>query len=285
MIDRRSVLVAFAGSTLATGACAVPKPGPDGAIDLAYGPHPRQRLDLYPQAGLEAAPVLLFVHGGGWAAGSRKGVHALPDYARRQGFLLASVGYRFAPDADAGDAARDVANAVGRLWREAPRYGGDPERVFLIGHSSGAHLAALAAVGPRQLGSRRTRLAGVISLDTAAFDVAEAMERMGVGRVSPLPPIPQMFANAFGDRAAELSPMRLIRPGVRYPPFLLFHVERTFASEQSTRFATLLRAGGNAAEVVGSADTHMSLNTGFGLPGDPEGERAARFVRTGRPDA
>jgi acetyl esterase/lipase len=281
MIDRRSVLAAFAGSTLATSACAGPRPGPDGAVEIAYGPHPRQRFDLYPQAGLKNAPVLLFVHGGGWAAGSRKGVHALPDYARRHGFLLASTGYRFAPEADAGDAARDVSNAVRRLWREAPRLGGDPDRVVLVGHSSGAHLAALAAVGPRQLGNRRTRLAGVISLDTAAFDVVEAMARMGVGRVSPLPPIPQMFVNAFGDQAEALSPMRLVRPGVRYPPFLLFHVAQTFAGEQSARFATLLRAGGNAAEVVASADTHMTLNTGFGAPGDPEGERAARFVRTG----
>lgn len=281
MIDRRSVLAGLAGSTLATAACAEPKPGPDGAVEIAYGAHPRQRLDVYPRPGLKGAPVLLFVHGGGWAAGSRKDVYALPDYARRHDFLLASADYRFAPEADAGEAARDVASAVRRLWRDAPRWGGEPERLVLVGHSSGAHLAALATVGPGLLGTRRARLGGVISLDTAAFDVVEAMDRMGVGRVSPLPPIPQMFANAFGAKAAELSPMRLVRPGVRYPPFLLFHVDRTFASEQSTRFATLIRAAGGEAQTAASADTHMGVLTGLGLPGDPEGGRAARFIRTG----
>lgn len=280
MIDRRAALAGLgAAAALSGSACAAPQPAPDGTVEIGWGIHPRQKLDLYPQAGLKDAPVVLFVHGGGWAAGSRKSVYALPDFARRHGFLLASTGYRFWPDADAGGVAQDVADATRWLLRNVRKYGGDPDRVFLLGHSSGAHAAALAAVGEGRLGVRRKRLGGVVSLDSSGFDMVEVLAALR--RADPPPATARLFEQAFGDRAAALSPMRLIRPGTAYPPFLLLHAAGTAAGPQGLRFATLLRMAGGRAEVVAApGDTHMSLLTGLGLPADPEGERVAAFLRT-----
>lgn len=279
---RRSVLAGLVALMPAT-ACAEPVPGPNGATEHAYGLHPRQRLDLYPRPKGSGAPVLLFVHGGGWAAGDKRDVFALPAFAERHGFLLASTNYRFAPEADAGAQAADVAAAARWLFGNARRYGGDPERIFLVGHSSGGHLAALAAVGRYGLRRRRILLGGVVTVDGSAFDVADAMARMGVGRLNPLPPIPQMFVNAFGDRAEALSPSRLLQSDLRYPPFLLLTAPGTLTTSEALSFATLLRAAGGAAETLAApGDTHMGLLQTLGAPGDPEGERVAAFLRTGR---
>lgn len=251
-------------------------------MEIAWGVHPRQRLDVYPRRGLRDAPVILFVHGGGWAAGSRKDVYTLPDFARRHGFLLASTGYRFWPDVDAGGVAHDVAHATRWLFRNARKHGGDPDRIFIVGHSSGAHSAALAAVGEGWLGVRRKRLGGVVCLDASGFDMVEILEAFRGARTPP--PVARLFEQAFGDRAAALSPMRLIRSATDYPPFLLIHMGGSAAGSQVLRFATLLRMAGGMAEVVSApGDTHMSLLTGLGLPGDAEGERVARFFRTGVP--
>lgn len=81
-----------------------------------------------------------------------------------------------------------------------------------------------------------------------------------------------------------LPPTLPVRPGRTYPPFLLFHVDSgADAREQSAGPADVLQAAGGAAEVVAApGETHMTINRDFGLPGDPEGERATRFIATGK---
>ena len=99
--------------------------------------------------------------------------------------MFASVNYRLSPLAPATgpfdpervrfpDHPHDVGEAIGWLYRHVARYGGDPTRIVLIGHSSGAHLASLVGVAPRYVrayGVPRARILGVVSLDTAAYDV------------------------------------------------------------------------------------------------------------------
>ena len=71
-----------------------------------------------------------------------------------------------------------------------------------------------------------------------------------------------------------------VRPGVAYPPFLIFHVARRQDSAVQSRdlAQALTRAGGRAEVVAAPDDSHMTINRGFGVAGDPEGERAARFI-------
>lgn len=280
MIDRRTLLGLAAALALPAALAAGPALAAD---EIAYGPDPLQRLDVYPAAGLKQAPVLIFVHGGGWRRGDKKMVGTLVDYAVRHGLLLVSVNYRLSPAVDAGGGAQDVAAAVAWVKANAARYGADPSRVFLSGHSAGAHLAALIAIDTSYLGKHGLKpsdLAGVIPIDGAGYDVAAQMQTLG-GRRGMLA---DMYRQAFGDRAAELSPTLLIRPGVAYPPFLIFHVaSRPDARTQSNGLAAALRRAGGKAEVVAAPDeTHMTIKRDFGDAGDPEGERAARFIATGR---
>lgn len=276
MIDRRALL-GLAAACLALPAVA------RAADEIAYGPDPAQRLDLHRREGLRRAPVLVFVHGGGWRRGDKRMVGALPDYAFRHGLLLVSVNYRMAPQVDAGGCAEDVAAAVAWVRANAARHGGDPARIFVAGHSAGAHLAALIGVDPRYLGAHGVEpadLAGIIPIDGAGYD-AVAQTAYLDGRPGMLA---DMYENAFGARAAELSPTLLARVGRAYPPFLIFHVERRpDARTQSEGLAAALRAAGGRATVVPApGETHMTINRDFGKPGDPEGERAAAFIRTGR---
>jgi acetyl esterase/lipase len=253
---------------------------PPAAIAIPYGPAPLQRLDLYAQAGLAAAPTLLFVHGGAWGSGDKRDVYALPDYARRHGFLLASAGYRLA--IGAGKAAEDVSAAIAWLLANAARYGGDPRRLFVAGHSAGGHLAALVAIDPHYLAAHDRApadLAGVIGIDGAGYDAASELPHMeAIMRPSDV----ALWTRAFAGDAAALSPVRQVRLGQRYPPFLLFYTDHPGGRFYCEALGARLRAAGGVAAVVEApGDTHVQINLRFGRVGDPVGERAARFVATG----
>lgn len=274
MLTRRALLPLAAALALPARALAA------GPTSLPFGPHPLQAVDVYDEPGLKDAPVLLFIHGGGWRRGDKRGVNALPDYARRHGFLLVSANYRMAPEVDAGGCAEDVASAIAWLTRNAAGHGGDPRRIFVAGHSAGAHLAALVGVDPQYLGQygvKPSDLAGVIPIDGAGYDAVAQMRYLGErpGQLG------EIYQNAFGARAAELSPTTLVKAGQAYPPFLIFHVaSRPDAQRQSQGLADALQAVGGQAQVIAApGETHMTINRDFGTAGDPEGERAAAFVR------
>lgn len=273
MIDRRALLGLAA--VLALPATAV-----RAADEIVYGEGPDRRLDVHGRPGLSAAPVLVYIHGGGWRRGDKRMVHDLPAYAQRHGLLLVSVNYRMVPQVDAGGCAEDVAAALAWVRANISRYGGDPGRIFVSGHSAGAHLAALIAVDGQYLGAHGlapSDLAGIITIDGAGYDAVAQMAWLEDRQVL----LSSMYQNAFGARAAELSPTLLVKGGEAYPPFLIFHVaSRPDAERQSNGLAEALRAAGGRAEVVAApGDSHRSINVEFGAAGDPEGERAAVFMR------
>jgi acetyl esterase/lipase len=117
------------------------------ATDIAYGPHERHRLDLYRPDGDGHAPILLFVHGGGFLKGDKGGNDAWPNanvgrFAAEAGCLGVVINYRLAPDYEWPAGAEDVAAAVGWLKDHARDHGGDPARIVLMGTSAGAvHVA------------------------------------------------------------------------------------------------------------------------------------------------
>lgn len=278
MISRRRVL---------SGLAAAAAPGPALAADSrerAYGADPKQRLDLYPLPGAKAAPVLVFVHGGGWINGDKRRLHSLPDYARRHGFLLASINYRLVPQVrDAGGCALDVAAALGWLRANVARAGGDPRRMVLMGHSAGAHLAALVATDPAYLATQKMApadLSGILLLDGLGYDAVPliALDRRKPGAA------PGWFRQALGARPEALSPVRQARRGKPLPPFLIyFPGRRANARGESLALRNAVRAAGGKARAVRAwGDTHGWLARELGVAGDPEGERAVAFIRTGK---
>jgi acetyl esterase/lipase len=274
--SRRDALGLIAAGPLLGGAADA------GPAEIAYGPSASQRLDVYPRPGPAAAPLLLYVHGGAWSVGDKRDVHALPAFARRHGFLLASAGYRLG--AGAGKAAEDVGAAAAWLLANGAAFGGDPRRLFLVGWSAGGQLAALVGIDPRYLarsGRAPADLAGVIGVDGAGYDAATELPSLA----RRLPPAEFAgWTRAFQGDAATLSPIRLVRPGRRYPPALLFYTDRVGARRQCERLAGALRLAGAAAAVVAApGKSHEQIDADLGRIGDPAGERAARFIATGDP--
>jgi hypothetical protein len=143
---------------------AAPKGGVRIESDLAYGPDPLHRLDIHKQEGRTGVPIVVFLHGGAYVRGSRN-INAevygnVATYFARQGMLGVNGTYRLAPAAKWPAAAQDVGLLVKWLKANAGAHGGDPERIYLIGHSAGAtHIATYLyhLAGAEWRGDRRRR--------------------------------------------------------------------------------------------------------------------------------
>lgn len=136
---------------------AAPKDGMRVLRDLPYSAHPRQVMDLYaPDA--SAAPIVVFVHGGAFVRGDKninEFVYGnVTTWFARQGWLAVNMEYRLAPGATYPSGVEDIAAVVDWLGKHGPEHGGDPRRIFLVGHSAGgAHVAGYAYdPAPRCLG-------------------------------------------------------------------------------------------------------------------------------------
>lgn len=106
------------------------------------------QLDMYiPENLQKPAPLLVFIHGGGWRSGNRSDYLVyLIDFAKR-GYITATVSYRLLADSCYPACAEDISDAVNWFFKNGQNYGYDPDRIALIGGSAGAHLALLAAYG------------------------------------------------------------------------------------------------------------------------------------------
>jgi acetyl esterase/lipase len=131
---------------------------PVSAGDVAYGPHERHRIDLYQPQGDTPAPILVFVHGGGFLKGDKGGATDWPNanvgrMAAQAGFLGVVINYRLAPDNVWPAGSEDVASIVSWLKANAAQHGGNPDRIVLMGTSAGAvHVAGyLKLAGDRDI--------------------------------------------------------------------------------------------------------------------------------------
>ncbi|WP_372017290.1 alpha/beta hydrolase [Pseudoxanthomonas sp. 10H] len=232
--------------------------------DVAYGRDPRQRFDAYlPARPSHDAPVILFVHGGGWANGNKDNPGVVEGKAARwlpEGWILVSTNYRMRPDTAPVDQARDVARALARVQRLAPDWGADPARVVLVGHSAGAHLAALVGASDTLWREARAgRPLAVVSLDSGALDVPDMMRR---------PRLPPLYHRAFGpdpDDWVEASPQHRLAPGA-VPMLLVCSTRRNDACPQAEALRARAASLGVAMEVLPQDLSHAAVNRELGWP-------------------
>ena len=203
------------------------------AKDVAYGPDPRQRLDVYaPRAASQRPrPVVVFFYGGSWNSGTRAGYAFVGRALAAQGFVAIVPDYRLVPAVHYPAFVEDGAAAVRWTVTHAGDHGGDRGTVVLMGHSAGAYIAAMLAVDPRWLGESRAAVKGLVGLagpyDFAPFDVDAS--RAAFGR-SPDP--------------AETQPVTWA--GVGDPPALLLYGNKDtlVRPRNSQALAARLRTGG-----------------------------------------
>src|SRR5215471_9421302 len=146
----------------------VPRAGYRVHRDIAYGEGPRHKLDLYLPEQLSApAPVVLFFYGGGFVAGRKNEYRVVGEALASRGIIAAVADYRLYPDATFPAFVEDGADALVAVRNMIARYGGDPDRIFLAGHSAGAYIAVMLAADPRYLAQREAdtkSIRGVIGI-------------------------------------------------------------------------------------------------------------------------
>ena len=190
--------------------------------DIRYSTeHSRHLLDIYVPQGVTEYPVLMFVSGGGWSAGSKAWIANIGTTFAAKGIGVVTVDHRLIPEVQYEEQVEDLAKAFSWLKANIGQYGGDASRLIIGGHSAGGHLISLLAMDERYLaavGHRCDEIAGVIAI-SAALDVG----------------------NRFGDDASA-SPINHLRPGL--PPFLLLWAENDFPqlSGQAKRMQEALQS-------------------------------------------
>jgi acetyl esterase/lipase len=122
--------------------------------DVTYGPNPRNQLDIYTPAAQNdkaLAPVVVFFYGGNWNSGSRSGYEFIGEALASRGIIAVLADYRLYPQVRYPEFLEDSARAVAWTAKEIKRVGGDPKRLYVMGHSAGAYNAAMIALDPRWL--------------------------------------------------------------------------------------------------------------------------------------
>jgi acetyl esterase/lipase len=242
------------------------------AADLAYGPDPRHRLDLFAPKRINGPlPLMIFVYGGGWHEGTREDYSFAGRAFAALGFLTAVIDYRLVPEVHFPAFVEDCGRAASWLQAQAATYGGDRDRVVLSGHSAGAYNAVTLALDPARFGAPGLvgHIEAVIGLsgpyDFYPFDVRESRDA---------------FANY--PEPKQTQPVELVTPAA--PPMLLVHgnTDTVVGLYNSVHLAEKLRNAGVPVEErhyprMGHPHTVLALMRPF-RPVWPEYRDIAAFL-------
>lgn len=257
-------------------------------FNVPYGEDPLQKLDIYilpPEAkekyGDKNRPVVFYVHGGGWHTGDKAmNLEKGQTYAR-DGVIYVSVNYRLAPKDKHPKQIEDVARAFAWTRHNITKYGGNPDHIYVMGHSAGAHLVDLLATNDKYLqdvGENLSAIKGVVSLDTASVNLLTVAE--GEGGESRL--VGPMISQAFGSDKAilkEASPTLCLTAGKKYPPFLLYCGQsRKTARQTHEEFVQRLKSLGGKVELKVVPFNHKEINVNAGTAGQEMYAECLSFV-------
>jgi len=172
---RRRWIASMAGVLLASCRpvsllnAVIPADGMQIKRDIAFGLHRRQRLDIYQprNMGVLPRPVAVFFYGGSWDSGSKQDYLFVAEALTSQGLIVVIADYRLYPELKFPQLMQDPALAVGWVRQHISDYQGDPARLFLMGHSAGAHLAMMLSLNAEylsQVGLQTSAIAGTVGL-------------------------------------------------------------------------------------------------------------------------
>jgi acetyl esterase/lipase len=252
--------IALVVSTLLTSGCSVlwavnaisSESGVDAHPDQRYGSLARQGVDIYTpgQPSTEPRAVVVFFYGGAWQGGARGEYRFAGEALAAQGFVAVVPDYRVYPEVRFPRFLEDGATAVRWVHEHIREFGGDPQRIFLMGHSAGAYIAAMLAFDPRYL-----RAEGRSQLDVRGV--------IGVaGPYDFLPLKTPAMIDIFGgaDGIPDTQPIRFVSPGA--PPVLLLHgTDDTRVRPRNTeRLAQRIQeVGGSVTATLYQGVTHSGI--------------------------
>ncbi len=247
---------------------------------------PKHRLDLFVPPGANW-PVLIFVYGGSWTEGDKSlrvgGADVYGNIGRfyaAHGIGVAVINYRLLPTVLWREQIADVAQATAWVHSHIAEYGGDPQRMFIGGHSAGAQLVTRVALDPEPLarvGLSPAHLCGVIPVSGAGFDLTDE-------KTYALGESPAFFAQRFdtgkGDWQRDASPVTYARPGA--PPFLLLYCggETKSLKRQSQRLSEVLSRNGIPNQtVIVPGQSHARIVLTLSRPDKTAGPAILDFIR------
>lgn len=210
-------LTACSGQTTGQNAqgllnAAVSTRGLEVTRDQRYGPDARNVLDVYAPPNARNAPVVLFVHGGSWQSGDKDGHKFVGESLARAGYVTGVMNYRLAPQNRYPAYIQDTAAALRWMRDNAAKFGGNPDSLFVSGHSAGAFNAVEAVVNERWLreaGVPIRAVRGVIGIaGPYSYDFRQFQSRV---------------AFPEGGTPDQIMPDRHVRPDA--PPHLLLVAE------------------------------------------------------------
>lgn len=243
-------------------------------LDIAYGDHERQKLDIYAPENASGSPVIVYIHGGAWKIGNKRMVDDKPEFFTSQNWIFVSANYRLLPDGKHPANVQDVASALAWVHDHIEKYGGRADRIILCGFSAGAHLAALAALDPSYLNNHGKSLSvirAVVLLDNPVADVTVELKGQSHDRM----------IQAFGDAPEthiNASPVsHVFSKGIAQPFIMAFSggmpehspmTDKDFRL-QADLLATALEKAGVKAGLFPHEDlNHTELNRNFGSKSD-----------------
>ena len=225
--------------------------------EQAYGADPRQRLDVFVPAKLVAnADVVIFIYGGRWQSGSKDDYRFVADGLAEKGLITVIPDYRLYPQVDWRDFVADTATAYRWVETHIASFGGNPRRIFIMGHSSGAHLAAMVALDPmlRRRASASRAPCGLIGL-AGPYDFLPITDA----------DVQQVFKSA--SRLIETQPIFYVDEHA--PPMLLLTgaTDTTVKPGNTDRLAAAVQARGGSAEVIRYPDVgHIQIMLALARP-------------------
>lgn len=211
--------VALLGSTLVLGGCAplhvlngtVGADGYERIVDQTYGADTRQKLDIYiPAKKPTNADVVIFFYGGRWQTGEKDDYRFVAAGLTANGFIAVIPDYRLYPKVDWREFIFDAAAAYRWVETHIAEQGGNPRRIFLMGHSAGAHIAAMVALDEtvRARAGSRVQPCGMIGLagayDFLPFEDAD-VQRVFSSAKNPLETQPVFYADGADPRLLLLT--------------------------------------------------------------------------------
>ena len=257
------------------------------SIPYVENGHARHVLDIYSPAGAKNLPVVFWIHGGGWQTGDKANVQEKPAWFTKKGFVFVSINHRLLPEVEMGVLVRDVAKAFSWMHKHIAEHGGDPNRVLVGGHSSGAQLATLICTDDRYLkaeGVSFASLIGCVPVDGDTYDIPAIIETAETRlRVHGMPMPKYGHRLKFGNDPAkhvDFSAVTHVAKGKDIPPFLIVHVaDHPDNSIQAKRLEAALKAAEIPVTVFGGKETnHTKINALIGTEGDATTKALDDFV-------
>ena len=280
MTELNRFLLTLAFGLFLSAPCSAQQPREHSKVikNVAFGKHPLQTLDVYTTR-QQNAPILLFAHGGAWRTGDKnnRSHRKKGTFFSSAGFIFISTNYRLSPEITHPGHIEDLARAFAYVWKNCHRWQGDKSRIFLMGHSAGAHLVALLSSNKtilKKWGLTRRHIAGTILLDGAGYNIPL------IRKYNPWS-FARIYQQAFGNDEnvlVDASPVYHSQ-GTGIAPMLILHVDRAMAQYQSKQLAQALRQNGNWVQVKMAANkSHRTLNTELGNRGDEPTRWVLQFL-------